>query len=444
MALKQIEKDQVRAGMWIHAIKGVWFFHPFWRGKFLLEHSDDVDALRSARISGVVIDTDKGLDIKVEPPRAANQPAPPPPATAPAPQAAPRAPAKTARITKPRLAPVAPAVRQKSALPQTCSMTAELGRARKTVNLARRLMSQLLRQVRTGDTIDAEKLGPLVDEIADSLSRNNSTLTSVLRLKRKDEYTYMHSVTVSALMINLARELDFTEEKVREAGMAGLLHDIGKMAIDDSILNKAGRLTDAEFASMRQHPERGHSVLRKDDTLSALVMDVALHHHEKMDGTGYPHRLSGDEITLLARMGAVCDVYDAVTSDRPYKAPWTPAEAIHEMLSWNGHFDEYVLAAFVRSVGVYPVGSLVRISGDRLAIVIETHRKHPERPTVRVFASTTPGTTIEPDDINLAETQEDILSFERPADWELHDWEERWPEIARGTLKSLKAQSRKQ
>jgi HD-GYP domain-containing protein (c-di-GMP phosphodiesterase class II) len=112
-------------------------------------------------------------------------------------------------------------------------MAAELGRARKTVNLARRLMSQLLKQVRSGDTIDAEKLGPLVDEIADSLSRNNSTLTSVLRLKRKDEYTYMHSVTVSALMINLARELDFSEEKVREAGMAGLLHDIGKMAIDD-------------------------------------------------------------------------------------------------------------------------------------------------------------------------------------------------------------------
>jgi hypothetical protein len=108
---------------------------------------------------------------------------------------------------------------------------------------------------------------------------------------------------------------------------------------------------------------------------------------------------------------------------------WTPAEAIHEMLSWNGHFDEYVLAAFVRSVGVYPVGSLVRIPGDRLAIVIETHRKHPERPTVRAFASTTPGVTIEPEDINLAETQEDILSFERPADWDLHDWEERWPEL---------------
>lgn len=443
MALKQIEKDQVRAGMWIHAIKGVWFFHPFWRGKFLLEHSDDVDALRSARISGVIIDTDKGLDIKVDPPKAANQPAPSP-AAAPAPQPAP-ARANPRRSAKPRLAPIAPApaARQKPAAPETCSMAAELGRARKTVNLARRLMSQLLKQVRSGDTIDAEKLGPLVDEIADSLSRNNSTLTSVLRLKRKDEYTYMHSVTVSALMINLARELDFSEEKVREAGMAGLLHDIGKMAIDDSILNKAGRLTDAEFASMRQHPERGHSVLRKDDTLSALVMDVALHHHEKVDGTGYPHRLSGDEITLLSRMGAVCDVYDAVTSDRPYKAPWTPAEAIHEMLSWNGHFDEYVLAAFVRSVGVYPVGSLVRIPGDRLAIVIETHRKHPERPTVRAFASTTPGVTIEPEDINLAETQEDILSFERPADWDLHDWEERWPALAGASLKNVKGESPK-
>src|SRR5256885_8926887 len=131
--------------------------------------------------------------------------------------------------------------------------------------------------------------------------------------------TLFRSVAVCALMIVLARQLDLPPHQVRQAGYAGLLHDIGKMAIATSILNKPGRLTDQEFDEMREHPARGLELLKAGGVDDPVVLDVCLHHHEKVDGTGYPHRLRGEDISLLAKMGAVCDVYDAITSDRPYK-----------------------------------------------------------------------------------------------------------------------------
>src|SRR5690606_37008692 len=150
-----------------------------------------------------------------------------------------------------------------------------------------------------------------------------------------DEYTYMHSVAVCALMAALARTLGLNEAEQREAATAGLLHDVGKMAIPIEILNKPGRLTDDEFRLIMTHPDAGYVMLMRGGLVPNVALDVCLHHHEKFDGSGYPHGLQGDGISLQARMGALCDVYDAVTSDRPYKKGWNPAEAIHRMAQWT-------------------------------------------------------------------------------------------------------------
>ncbi len=144
-------------------------------------------------------------------------------------------------------------------------------------------------------------------------------------------------------MVSLARQLGLQDDECRQSGMAGLLHDIGKATIPEALLSKPGKLTDAEFEIMKSHPERGHAILLEARGASAQALEVCLHHHEKMDGSGYPHGLNEDTITLLARMGAVCDVYDAVTSNRPYRSGWDPGDAIMQMATWNGHFDPKVL-----------------------------------------------------------------------------------------------------
>jgi HD-GYP domain-containing protein (c-di-GMP phosphodiesterase class II) len=140
------------------------------------------------------------------------------------------------------------------------------------------------------------------------------------------------------------------------------------------VLNKPGSLTDEEFQIIRRHPEIGEGMLRESGMTNEKVLDVVRHHHERMSGNGYPDRLPAEKITLLARMGAVTDVYDAITSNRPYKAGWDPAESLAKMASWKGHFDEEVLKAFIKSLGIYPTGSLVRLSSGRLAVVVEQNQ----------------------------------------------------------------------
>jgi putative nucleotidyltransferase with HDIG domain len=413
--LKRVPKDQIRAGMWVESIEGWWFLHPFWAAKFLIS-SDDAAIFRASRIKAIIIDTEKGTDLALP----AGQPVQP--------SAQPSTAIRPAALAKARVYTPPPAKSAKAAVPAKCDSAAEMARASKIVRRSRKVMSQLFDQARLGKVVETGKLEDLVSDIAQSVSRNRSALASILRLKTKDEYTYMHSVAVAALMVNLARELGFSDSQVRQAGIAGLLHDVGKMAVADNVLNKAGSLTDEELAEVRTHPERGHALLLQSGDVPAAALDVCLHHHEKIDGTGYPRGLSGEDISLLARMGAICDVYDAITSDRPYKKPWSAAESIGKMRGWKGHFDEKLFEAFVRTVGIYPVGSLVQLVSGRLAVVTDIDRAHPTSPKVRVFLSAQ-GEALAPDDLDLSESGEEIAAAVKPNEWGFENWESFWPAL---------------
>jgi HD-GYP domain-containing protein (c-di-GMP phosphodiesterase class II) len=211
--------------------------------------------------------------------------------------------------------------------------------------------------------------------------------------------------------------------------MAGLLHDIGKMAVPNEVLNKLGKLTDSEFELIRGHPEAGGKILLDCQQVGALVLDVCLHHHEKVDGSGYPHKLKGGQISLFAKMGAVCDVYDAITSNRPYKRGWEPAESIHKMAEWSkGHFDEAVFQSFVRAVGIYPTGSLVRLQSGRLGVVLEQHGQSLLTPRVKVFFSIESKAQIAPQIIDLSEWvgRDKIVSRESAATWGFRQLDQMW------------------
>ena len=280
-----------------------------------------------------------------------------------------------------------------------------------------------------GRAVDPRNACQLVEEISDSVTRNPGALISLARLKTADDYTYMHSVAVCALMIALGRQLKIDENLIRRLGIAGLLHDLGKAMMPMDVLNKPGKLTDDEFRLMKSHPEEGYKLLQESSGVDDITLDVVLHHHEKTDGSGYPKCLKDSEISLYAKMGAVCDVYDAITSNRPYKAGWDPAESLRKMAEWtNGHFDAAIFQAFVKSVGIYPIGSLVRLGSGRLGIVVDQSPKSLLTPRIKVFFSTRSNVRTVPEivDLSLPNCPDKITGREDPARWNFPDLNELW------------------
>lgn len=403
--LKKIGVQQLRVGMYLKEFCGSWMEHPFWRSSFVITDPKDIEAIRTSSIREVWIDSTKGLDVTADEPVCS-----------------------VAEHEAQVDAELASAAQEERQL-ESVSTATEFARAAKIVARSRQAVTSMFEEARMGRAVDATSAQRMVEEISDSVSRNPGALISLARLKTADDYTYMHSVAVCALMVALARELGMDEAQTRAAGTAGLLHDLGKAVMPLDVLNKPGKLTDAEFAIIRSHPEEGHRLLLQAKSADAVALDVVLHHHEKVDGSGYPKRLRGDEISIFAKMGAVCDVYDAITSNRPYKAGWDPAESVRKMAEWSqGHFDPRVFQAFVKSIGIYPIGSLVLLSSGRLGVVTEQGRKSLLTPQVKVFFSTRSNARIRPEIIDLgsAGCPHKIVGREDPEKWKFPDLNEMW------------------
>ncbi|KQT65961.1 hypothetical protein ASG54_17260 [Aureimonas sp. Leaf460] len=303
--------------MFVVRLEGDWLSHPFWRGGFLLSSPSDFEKLVESDVDGVIIDDAKGVgfdrDASFEPLREAGRKS----------IGAPSAKLSAAQIQR----------RQAQAMVQAC----------------RRATQRFFAEARMGRTIDRKSAERVSSEIASALDQNPHALLNLTQLKSIDSYTYLHSISVSALMIGFCRHLELDDETVQVMGLAGLMHDIGKVSIDPAILVKTGALDNEELEAIRRHPAAGHAILERSD-FPPVVLDVARHHHEKMDGSGYPDRLGAD-ISSHARIAAICDVFDAVTSVRPYKRPWTPVEALSQMAQWKGHFDPDYLGRFTSWLG---------------------------------------------------------------------------------------------
>lgn len=394
--------------MYIQELCGSWMDHPFWKTSFLLANAKDLQRILDSAVGEVWIDTAKGLDIETG-------------ESAEAVEAQAESQLQSADVEPPQAVDARPV-----------SLDEEVGRALRLCARSKQAVVAMFNDARLGHAVEVAQASELVEQITESVIRHPNALISLARLKSSDEYTYMHSVAVCALMVALARQLGMDDDQVREAGLAGLLHDIGKMVVPLDLLNKPGKLSDSEFAEVRKHPVAGARILLDSRQVSAAVLDVCLHHHEKYDGSGYPNRLAGEQISLLARMGAICDVYDAITSDRPYKKGWSPAEALRKMAEWTkGHFDPHLFQAFVKSVGIYPTGSLVRLESGRLGVVLEQHPQSLLTPRVRVFFLARSRMPIPQEVVDLSQGDR-IESRESPEEWGFKKLDELWSGVTTG------------
>jgi HD-GYP domain-containing protein (c-di-GMP phosphodiesterase class II) len=373
--LKKVDASQLRVGMFINDLDCGWMEHPFVRSQFLLTSEAEIKKILDARIHGVVIDCSRGMDVDAP--------------TLDQAQAA----------TEAEVMALAATTTSRVRI----SVGEELQRAATVRREAVGLVRTVMQDVRLGKAVELEQVGPVVQNITESILRNAGALLGLLQIKNKDDYTFLHSVSVCTLLVAFCRSRNFDDERIYQAGIGGLLHDTGKALVPDAILNKTGRLTDAEFEIIKRHPRDGHDILLRAPGIGAIPLDITLHHHERRDGSGYPDRQAGGAISELAQMAAIVDVYDAITSERCYHKGVAPAEALRKLYEWSKfHFDPGLAQEFMRCVGIYPVGTLVLLESGRLGVVVEPHETSLLTPKVNVFFHTREQRYIKPETVDLS------------------------------------------
>lgn len=395
--IKKIAVSQLKVGMYVHDLSCHWMDHPFLRNRLMISSEAEIRNIIEAGIHELYIDTDLGLDVRDAPT------------------------AEQARSELER--EIVDIAARRPATVARVSLREELARAKRVKDQAHQLVRTVMLDARLGKAIELDQVEPVVQNITESILRNPGALAGLLRIKNKDDYTFLHSVSVCTLLVAFCRSAGMDAELTRQAGLGGLLHDTGKALVPDEVLNKPGRLTDAEFDIIRKHPKDGYDILRKSPEIGQIPLDITLHHHERMDGSGYPDKLPGDGISALAQMAAIVDVYDAITAERCYHKGMSAAEALRKIYEWSKfHFNPQQVQSFMRCVGIYPIGTLVLLESGRLGVVTEPHETNLLAPKVNVFFSTKSDTYIKPQEVDLSKPLgmgggDKILSHEAPEKW---------------------------
>ena len=248
------------------------------------------------------------------------------------------------------------------------------------------LVKSFMEDVSIGRAINVEIAKKAVAECVDSVMKSPDALMWLTQLKNKDEYTSQHSMNVCVLSIALARQINLPEHEIQDVGLCGMMHDMGKMKISLDILNKPGRFEPEEFAIMKTHPALGMEILMSSNGIPGCVIDAAYGHHEQLDGKGYPRGLPAESIHPYTRIVSIADVYDAISSDRIYKAGKTHLDTINILTQVSGkQLDAGLVIKFIESLGVYPPGSIVEMSDAEVAVVVETNFIQRLKPKITVL-----------------------------------------------------------
>ncbi|MDJ0806752.1 MAG: HD-GYP domain-containing protein [Gammaproteobacteria bacterium] len=369
--IRKISTSELRVGMYVHSLGRSWMDHPFVKSHFMVDTVQTIQKIASSGIREVVIDTLKGVDIQDV------------------------SLSDEVLISEPQ----GPNDRDKSS---RLSVAEESTRAKALYREATSVIHNMMRDARLGKQVEVQSLDPLAERMVQSTIRSSHAFSGISRIKTKDEYTFMHCVSVAGLMTAFAVEIGLDEETIHQVAIGGMVHDIGKTLVPDKILNKPGKLDRDEFGVMRQHVDFSDQLLKEHTGLSQVARDVTLLHHERMDGSGYPHGLKDDQISLVGQMSAIVDVYDALTSVRVYKDAWEPAVTLKKLLEWcPDHFNPELVQKFIKCLGIYPVGSLVELDSGRVGIVME-QGANMLRPQLRIIYNTKQNGYVRVTELDLA------------------------------------------
>jgi putative nucleotidyltransferase with HDIG domain len=399
--IKRIASERLRVGMFIHHLECGWMQHPFLTNQFKLTQQSEIEKIIAHGIRAVSIDTARGL-ADVEDGGHAGTPD----------EAALDLNLDLPAPEEPDFAPV-----------QATTLLEELVTARLVLSEANALMSEVMNDARLGRMVNLEQMEPVVEKMIQSVLRNPGALSCLGRVRQKDHYTFEHSINVSVLLVNFCLHLGLNRRTIRDAAIGGLLHDVGKVHVSDTLLNKDGPLSDAEFAQIRKHVGYGVDIVGAIPGVSDVVLTIVAQHHEHMDGHGYPAGLKGEQISQLGQMVGIVDVYEALTSRRPYRAAIEPALALQRIFSWSTQqFNNELVQRFIQCVGIYPVGTLVMLDTGMLAIVAETNPGNLLRPVVRLVLDSRRDLVVTPRELNLSKPQvkERIVSSEPAAKWKIN------------------------
>lgn len=389
--LKKVSAKQLRKGMYVNDLSCGWLNHPFTLNQFKIKTQQDLEKILAAGVKTIEIDTCKGLDVYVEQRRTDNA----------------------------SLREAVNLLTNKQA--EKITAQEEMGAAKIAFSEAESFIANMMGSAKMGQHVELELVNPVINKLCDSILRNSNALLGLSRIRSMDQYTFEHSVSFSVLMMSFAKSMGKSKHFIRLVGIGGLLHDIGKTMTPEHILNKPGKLTAEEFVIMQQHVVHSRLILEKTKDLSQVSMDIAVMHHEKFDGNGYPRGLKGDQISLAGQMSAVVDVYDALTAERCYHKGREPAEALKYLLKAAGtHFNPILVHQFIQSVGIYPAGSLVLLNNGFLATVVEV-KENMLKPIVEIFLNSKTLICIARKLVDLSvETELKIVSVESYVKWNLN------------------------
>lgn len=247
-------------------------------------------------------------------------------------------------------------------------------------------MNKIIKNLNNANKKEAKNSLRIVENLVEYIIESGDINKSLYDIKTYDNYTYVHCIDTGIMATFLGEGMGFDLDELIELGKGAILHDIGKIKIPSKIINKKGKLTEEEFLEIKNHPIYGKEILVKNMYISDVVIDAVEQHHEKIDGSGYPYGLKGNQISKFGKVVCICDVYDAVSNDRSYRKKFSPNEAYELILGGSGSmFDEKIVMKFKETFAIYPLGSCVRLSNEVEGYVVRQNKGFPDRPVIRVL-----------------------------------------------------------
>ena len=395
---KKVSVEDLVPGVFVCDFGRSWFNRPFVFGKQLIKDEWMIERIRRYDITEVYIDTARGKDIKK------------PPLTL---EDWHKAFSGNEGLREKLLVERSPWV----------PFAKELEQAKEIQSKAHNFVKELTESVKVGAALDIEMASEIVDEMVGSIARNRDALLSLVSIQNKDEYLFNHSISVSVMMASFCKFQGMDAEKIRIYSTGALFHDLGKTRIPDELILKPSTYSDEETELIKMHPQYGKEILSQLETVDPEIIEVVYEHHERMDGSGYPNGLKGHDISLGGRMVSILDVYDALTSDRPHQKASTPTKVLKYLFESSPEkYDLELLQKFIQSIGIYPVGSLVRLASGFLAVVVESAKDNLLQPVVQLVYDLNKNRSIPYRKLDLSTDMgalHQIAGTESPEKWEI-------------------------